>query len=186
MRGPRPLVNPQSACCGALCGPWGGSAPNTDSCCSTLAGRGRRCGTTVQAVRIGGLTPREKEFCSPSSGRERRGEAGSSLLAPEWPSVSTARKRPRLGKAEATAGMGSQEFSEAEKSDAAGRFRAPSHCLILDIFLKVWVGGRGYRSRCLLAPSGAVSMGHVSLTCWTETSWRSELRSSKTWRTWIR
>ena len=33
--------------------------------------------------------------------------------------------------------MGSQESSEAEKSDPAGRFRAPSHCPILDIFLEV-------------------------------------------------
>lgn len=39
--------------------------------------------------------------------------------------------------------MGSQESFEAEKSDPAGRFRAPSHCPILDIFLKVMGGRKG-------------------------------------------
>ena len=148
---------------------------------------GRRCGTTVQAVSTGGTHSTGERILQPEqrnwSVAERLGFPSHSRVAL---TVSTDRKRPRVGKAEATAGMGSQESPEAEKSDPAGTFRAPSHCPILDIFLKVMGGRKGVLFKMSLAPSGAVSLGHVSLTCWTETSWRSELRNSQTWRTWIR
>lgn len=136
---------------------------------------GRRCGTTVQAVSTGGTHSTGERILQPEqrnwSVAERLGFPFHSRVAL---TVSTDRKRPRVGKAEATAGMGSQESL------------ATSHCPILDIFLKVMGGRKGVLFKMSLAPSGAVSLGHVSLTCWTETSWRSELRNSQTWRTWIR